>query len=270
MRKVITWLVILFFYSLVFIPLYWIIISSFKTNPEFFSKPFNLPSSFSLHNYKSVFYEEPMMLFLANSIIVSIVSTLAVIVIAMFSSYVFLYHIPLKKFFFYFISFGIFLPLSSFMLPYFLIINWLRLYDTVWGIALVYTGISLPLGFLIINTYMKESILQETIEAAYIDGASFHQVFFRIVAPQCKGGMMTAAVFLLLTAWNELLYALLLTQREVSRTVQVAIRFFIATFAANYPQAFAAMMIAILPMIIIYIFLNKQIVAGLGLSLGMK
>jgi raffinose/stachyose/melibiose transport system permease protein len=264
-RKLLTGILILFFLALVIVPLLWILIASFKTNAEFFAHPFGLPSVWSLGNYVKAFSLEPLLLYLTNSITVAVVSTLLTVMVTALAAYVFLYQFPCKKWIYFLLIFGLFVPLSAFMLPYFLVVNGLGLYDTVWGLALVYAGVSMPLSFLIIHTYLKEIITQEVIEASYIDGASFFKVFSHIAAPLAKGGMITAAIFLLISSWNELLYALLLTQSEQSRTVQVAIRFFISSFAANYPLAFAAIVIAILPMIIIYIFFNNRIVSGLTL-----
>jgi raffinose/stachyose/melibiose transport system permease protein len=264
-RKLISGTIIIFFLALVIIPLLWIFISSFKSNAEFFSNPFSLPSFWSFSNYVKAFSLEPLLLYLANSITVALVSTVLTIIVTALAAYVFLYQFPLKQGIYFLLIFGLFVPLSAFMLPYFLVVNRLGLYDTVWGLALVYAGISMPLSFLIIHTYLKEIVTQEIIEASYIDGATFYKVFSYIAAPLAKGGMITASIFLLISSWNELLYALLLTQSDQSRTVQVAIRFFISSFAANYPLAFAAIIIAILPMIVIYIFFNNQIVSGLTL-----
>ena len=132
----------------------------------------------------------------------------------------------------------------------------------MWGVALVYAGISFPLGFLIIKTYM-DTIPHELVEAARIDGASYHRVFLNLILPLTVPGIVTAAIFLMITAWNELLFASILTQDERAQTVQVGIRFFLTTYAANYPQAFAATVMAILPTIAVYIFLSDRVIEGM-------
>jgi raffinose/stachyose/melibiose transport system permease protein len=117
---------------------------------------------------------------------------------------------------------------------------------------------------------MQDIIKTDVIEASFLDGASLFQCFSKVVAPISFRGAITAAIILVINSWNELLYALLLSQNDKSRTVQVAISSLVATYSANFPQAFAAMIIAILPMILIYIFLNKHIVAGLGMTVASK
>jgi len=268
--KVIRIIFLLLFLVIIVVPFLWLAVSSFKSNLDFFSRPLGLPRSWSLNNYVSVFLEEPMLLFLMNSIVVTVSSTLVGILVASMASYVFLYQFRGKTILSNILSFGIFMPLSSFMLPYFLIVRYLGILNTLLGISLVYTGILIPLSFLIINSYMKVIVYNELLEAAVLDGANFHQIYAQIVLPVSMRGISTAAIFLIISHWNELLYALLLSQSETSRTVQVAISFLLATYAANYPRAFAAMFIAILPMIIIYILLNKHIVSGLGVTVGLK
>ena len=103
----------------------------------------------------------------------------------------------------------------------------------------------------------------ELLEAARVDGASFHRIFRSIVAPLTMPGVVTAAIFLLITCWNELLFASVLTEDQAAQTVQVGIRFFLTTYAANYPLAFAATVMAILPTVVVYVFLSNRVIGGL-------
>ncbi|MCL6442585.1 MAG: carbohydrate ABC transporter permease [Alicyclobacillus sp.] len=245
------------------VPFLWLVLASFKTSSALFSDPFGLPHHWVLSNYVDVFRSEPMLRYLFNSIFVSVVSTVLALIIAALASYVFLFQFRFKRSFFIFCVFGIFLPINAFMAPYYFIINWLGLYDTLWGLVLVYTGTSLPLCILIVKTYM-DSLPWGVFEAAALDGCSFHGVFRRIALPLTVPGLVTASVFLMIISWNELLFANLLTQSDKARTLQVAIRFFLSGYNANYPEAFAGMIIAILPTTIAYLFLSKKIIAGIS------
>ncbi len=108
-----------------------------------------------------------------------------------------------------------------------------------------------------------DTIPHELMEAAHIDGASFHRTFLNIILPVSYPGIVTASIFLMITAWNELLFAMLLTQDESARTVQAGIRFFLTTYSANYPEAFATTVMAILPTILAYIFLSDRVIEGM-------
>jgi len=268
--RILKWTALGVFLAIVLAPLLWLLLSSFKSNSEFFTNPLGAPQRWTFINYVTVLTQAPMLLYLFNSLLVAVLSTLFGALIALLASFVFLLEFPFKRFFYLLMVFGLFVPTSAFMIPYFLLVSKLGLYDTDLGIALVYVGIATPTGFLIVNTYMRDAVRTELIEASCLDGASLHQSFLRIVAPISMRGVATACVFLVIMSWNELLYALLLSQGDQSRTVQVAISFLVATYAANFPNAFAAMIIAMLPIVIIYIFVNKQIVSGLGMAVGMK
>ena len=269
--RIARWVVLCVFLAVVLLPLLWLFVSSLEPNTEFFSRPSN---PFSIHwglsNYRAVLVEQPMLRYLFNSLVVSLSSAAIGSLVALLASYVFLFRFPLRGLIYPLLSFGLFVPTSAFMIPYFLLMSRVGMYNTLSGIALVYVGVSLPTAFLIVSTHMREAIFSELLEAGFLDGASVHQVFRRIVAPLAAPGAVTAGVFLVIIGWNELLYALLLSQDDTSRTVQVAISFLVATYTANFTEAFAAMIIAVLPVVIAYVFLGRRIVAGLGTVVGMK
>ncbi|WP_019636167.1 carbohydrate ABC transporter permease [Paenibacillus fonticola] len=244
------------------VPFLWLILASFKTNQELFAAPFSFPKRWMIENYEAVLSSHPIPHYFFNSIFIAIVSTLLGVIVATLVSYAFMYTFKFKSGWLLLITFGIFIPTNAFIVPYYFIVNWLGLYDTLLGVALVYAGVSLPLSVLIVKTYM-DSIQHEILEASFIDGASVHRTFFQVILPVSYPGMTTASIFLMITAWNELLFASLLTQSEATRTLQVAIRFFLTTFSANYPVAFAAMVIAIIPTIVIYSLLSEKIIGGL-------
>jgi raffinose/stachyose/melibiose transport system permease protein len=259
---VVSWLVIGVFLVLTLAPFTWLILSSLKTNQELFSKPFGLPSHWSFTNYIAAFAAHPLGIYLRNSVVAATASTLLVIVAASLASYALIHKFRFRRSMYLFLMFGLLLPVNAFIAPIFYLVHWLGLYNTVWGVALVYAGISFPLGFLIVKTYM-DTIPAELLEAGRIDGASFHGIFFQIVLPITRPGIVTAAIFLIITAWNELLFASILTQDQSSQTVQVGVRYFLSTYSANYPLAFAATVMAIIPTVLAYIFLSGRIIQGM-------
>ena len=103
----------------------------------------------------------------------------------------------------------------------------------------------------------------EIEEAAYVDGCGFYGRFFRIVMPLTKTGIVTAATFAFLTCWNEFVYANLLTSSPATKTIQIGIRYFTNQFSTDYVSMYAAIVIAIIPSIIIYMLFQEQIIAGL-------
>jgi raffinose/stachyose/melibiose transport system permease protein len=250
------------FLVLTLVPFAWLILSSLKTNQELFSKPFSLPARWLLTNYTSAFAAHPLTIYLRNSAVAAVTSTLLVLTAASLASYALLHKFRFNRGMYIFLMFGLLLPVNAFIAPIFYIIHSLALYNTVWGVALVYAGVSFPLGFLIIKTYM-DTIPTELLEAGRLDGASYHRIFLKIVLPISVPGIVTAAIFLVITAWNELLFASILTEDQNSQTVQVGVRYFLSTYSANYPQAFAATVMAIIPTMLVYIFLSDRIIQGM-------
>ncbi|MGG6312116.1 carbohydrate ABC transporter permease [Paenibacillus macerans] len=260
--RIFKWPVIGIFSILMIVPFLWLIMASFKTNKDLFADPFGLPQHWVLDNYASVLSKHPMPTYFFNSVFVAVVSTVLALLLATLASYIFTYRFKWKSGWVLFVTLGILIPTNAFMVPYYYIVNWLGFYDSLFGVALVYAGISLPLSVMIIKNYM-DTIPHEILEAAFIDGASVHTSFRKVILPISYPGIVTASIFLIINAWNELLFANLLTQSEGTRTLQVAIRFFLTTFQADYPQAFAAMVVAILPTVIAYAFLSEKIIGGL-------
>jgi raffinose/stachyose/melibiose transport system permease protein len=115
---------------------------------------------------------------------------------------------------------------------------------------------------MIIRGFMG-TVPRDILESAQIDGANSLQVLIRIMIPISIPGIVTSSIFIVINCWNELLFANLLSQSDVSRTIQVAIRSFLTTFAANYAHAFAAMAISVIPTVLIYAFLTDKIIDGM-------
>lgn len=256
------WPILILFLLLTLVPFIWLLSSSFKSSEQLFSDPFGPPATWHWDNYTSALTAHPMHIYFRNSVVIAVFSTLLALGAASLAAYALQYRFRLSAPVLVVLIFGIFLPTNAFMAPIFFIIHWMGLYNTVWGVGLVYAAISFPLSFLIVKTYM-DTLPPELLEAAQIDGASFHRIFRSVILPVSSPGLVTAAIFLLITAWNELLFANLLTQDDMARTVQVGIRFFLTTYAADYPQAFAATVMAIIPTILVYIILSDQVIEGM-------
>jgi raffinose/stachyose/melibiose transport system permease protein len=260
--RIVRWTVLVVFTAITLVPLVWLIVSSFKTNSELFANPFGLPAEWSFDNYARALEAHPLPVYLKNSLLAAAGSALLIIVAASMASYALLHRFRFSKVTFGFLMFGILLPVNALMTPIFFIINMLGLYNSILGLVLVYAGLFFPLGFLIVKTYM-DTTPPEILEAARLDGAGFHAIFARIVMPLTAPGAVTAGIFLLITAFNELLFASILTKDETAQTIQVGVRYFLTTYSADYPLAFAATVISIAPTVVVYVILSDRIVAAM-------
>ncbi len=261
---ILRWTLILFFAVYTLFPLLWLLSSSLKTNFEFLAKsPFALPSVPQWINYKNALTVAGLGRMLLNSVIVGIFATLVNVIIASMGAYcISRFRFRGRESIYTLFTAGILVPLSALMVPYFVIINKLGLYNTYGGMILLYSAIGIPMSTFLIRGLM-DSIPMDLEEAAYIDGCGFYGRFFHIILPLSRTGIVTAATFQFLTCWNEFIFANLIVSSEKLRTIQVGIRYFTNQFSTDYVSMYAAIVISIVPSIIGYVLFQEQIIAGM-------
>jgi len=262
-KNAIMWIVLGFFLFYTIAPLVWLVISSLKTNGELMGAPLALPKTLQFQNYKNAFEVSGLGRLFLNSIIVSITATILNVIVSSMASYAIArYDFKGKELIFTLISAGIMVPVSALMVPVFILIKNLGLYDTKLALILTYSAMGLPLSIFIIRGFMN-TIPKELEEAGVLDGCNFYQKFYKIILPLSRAGIVTAITFQFLYCWNEFIYAMLLTSSQTNRTVQVGIRFFSNQFTTDYTSMFAAITISIIPAIAGYILFQRQIISGL-------
>lgn len=240
-------------------PLFWIVMSSFKSNKEILTSAFSLPSSFSFSGYAVALDMAPIFLFYGNSILISVVSTILNVIVVSMAAYVLArYRFRGSTCLVLLFSASMLIPTSALLMPIYRIMTAIKLFDTRTGLILVYAALGLPTSLFVFKSYFQ-GIPKELEEAAYIDGAGFYRTFFTIVFPLAKSGLATGAILQFLMSWNEFMFALVLTKRTNIRTLPLALNYFKSQFSFDYTAMFAALTMVILPSIIIYILLQEQV-----------
>lgn len=240
-------------------PLFWIVMSSFKSNKEILASAFGLPSSFSFSGYAVALDMAPIFLFYGNSILISAVSTILNVIVVSMAAYVLArYRFKGSTFLLLLLSASMLIPTSALLMPIYRIMTGIKLFDTRTGLILVYAALGLPTSLFVFKSYFQ-GIPKELEEAAYIDGAGFYRTFFTIVFPLAKSGLATGAILQFLMSWNEFMFALILTKRTNIRTLPLALNYFTSQFSFNYTAMFAALTMVILPSIVIYVLLQEQV-----------
>ncbi|MCR5073279.1 MAG: carbohydrate ABC transporter permease [Clostridiales bacterium] len=259
-----TRILIIFFAVYTLFPLVWRFNSSLKTNYEFqAASPFALPAVPQLQNYTNALTVAGLGRMQLNSVIVGLAATVVNVIIASMGAYcISRFRFNGREKLFTLFTAGILVPLNALLVPYFVIINKLGLYNTYGGMILLYCAIGIPMSTFLIRGLM-DSIPMELEEAAYIDGCGFFGRFFHIILPLSRTDIITAATFEFLTCWNEFVFASLIVSSEKLRTIQVGIRYFTNQFSTDYVSMYAAIMISIIPSIIGYILFQEQIIAGM-------
>ena len=262
--NIVKWIILVFFLFVALYPLIWLLLASFKSsNLELQQNSFGFPDKWMFINYYNAMIKAKLgSLFLHSVIVATFTVALNLIISSMTSFVISRENFKGKSIIFTIIVAGILIPIISFLVPYFSIIQKLKIYDSLLALILVYCTINIPISVFLLTSFM-ESIPVELEEAATIDGASFIQRFGKIILPLSQTGLATAGTFCFIYSWNEFIMALLLTSSESSRTLQLGIRFFTSQFVTDYTAMYAAIVITIIPSILVYFIFHNRIISGL-------
>ena len=244
-------------------PLIWAVVVSLKSETEVLAYPPRIFFEPTLENYRDALFGGVSILpSLGTSFIVSSVTTLLTIVIAVPAAYAFArLRLRGKKALGFYTLATQMVPPVGLVIPYFLILNKVGWLDSYQGMIIVYLTFSLPFAIWLMVSYM-EDIPREMEEAAFLDKASRFQTLWHVILPQVRGGIAVTVIFVFLNAWNEFLFAVQLGGNTV-RPVTVAMYNFVSVEQTLWAKLSAAALIAMVPMIAIGIAAQRQIVKGL-------
>ena len=254
---------------LVIAPLIWVILASFKSNTEIFTQaPFSLPSKISFETYKTAWTEAHVGRYFLNSVFVVALSTAGTMLLGSMAAYVLArYKFVGNRFIYYLFVSGLAFPVFLALVPLFLILQNLGLLNTYTGLILVYIAYSLPFTVFFMTAFFK-TLPNQIAEAAIVDGASHTRLFFQVMLPMAKSGLVSITIFNIVGQWNQYLLPVAIMQGEGAQekwvlTQGIANISVSAGYQANWAALFAALTLSILPMIIVYAFFQRQIQSGL-------
>lgn len=249
--------------ALVFIgPLVWALSVSFQKEGKQIQSVFDWFSPpYTLSNYPEIIFNTDVPVWLKNSIIIAVAVTVMTVLFSAMAAYA-LAKIPFKgsrHLFMYFLL-GLMVPGEATIVPLFITVNNMHLIDSYAGMIL--PAIAGSMNLIIMVSFFK-GLPNELLEAAKIDGAGELTIFFKIVLPLSKTIISTVCIFAFIASWNNYLWPLLCAMSSELFTLPVGIPTFAGTYTVDYVRPLTASMVASLPMIIIYIIFEKQIVAGI-------
>jgi trehalose/maltose transport system permease protein len=245
-------------------PFYWLINISLKTGNDLQSSGI-VPPHPTLANYKAIFQNPDFTKALRNSAVVALVTTVLALGVGSFCAYA-LARLKLRG---KYVILGIVLTISTFpqiaiAAPLFKLWSDIGLFNTWIGLILPYLTFALPLSIYILVSFFKE-IPRDLEEAALVDGATYFQAFRKVVVPLAAPGLATAGILTFIGVWNEFLFAITLTSSSSARPVPAAIAFFQGSSQFDIPLGTisAASVVISVPLILLVLFFQKRIVAGL-------
>jgi raffinose/stachyose/melibiose transport system permease protein len=259
-----TFIVLLLGLSVIILPFYLTVVSAFKTNAELYNGFFGLPQALYLENFRVIFGKNDFWVALVNSFKITAISLAGCAVLLPMAAYPISRRMGTSKgyrFLYYFMVAGIFVPFIVRMMPVIKLLSNLGIADQR-GLMLLYLGGATCEGIFLIVGYLA-SVPTDLEEAAYIDGASTLQVFVRIMYPVMKPIIVTVLIKNCLWFWNDYLLPSLLLKTPQERTLVLFQYNFKGEYATQYPLVFACLLIVVLPMMIFYLFMQKQIIGGM-------
>ena len=242
-------------------PIVWSVLNSFKTEQDVLAYPPKLIFSPTLAAYRDVLFGSASILpNLWSSFVISVGTTVVTIVLAVPAAYA-LARMRGKRLAGFYVLATQMLPPVGIIIPYFLILRNIGWIDTYQGMILIYLSFSLPFAIWLMVSYFEEIPL-EMEEAAYLDGATRLRALWRIIIPQVHGGIAVTVVFVFLNAWNEFLFAVVLSGNTV-RPVTIAMFNFVSVEQTLWAKLAAVSVLAMLPVIVLGVVAQKNIVKGL-------
>lgn len=249
---------------MVLVPVYWMVITSFKPTPETFLNPPTLfPRNFTLDGYKTVISEYNFGTFFKNSLVVVVGSTLLTLAVSTLAGFgVSRFNFRGKGSFMGFVLLTQMFPSVIMLIPYFRILKMYGLINTHLGLIIVYISFQVPLCTWLMYSYF-ETIPKDLDAAASIDGLGRWGTFCRIVFPLCIPGLASTAIYAFINSWNEFQFALVLTNTANMKTVSIGIGQMIEDTKINWNEMMAASLLASIPLIIAFLFFQNLFFEGM-------
>lgn len=261
--EVFAWLLLLIYMT----PFYLMIINSFKTRREIFSNTIGLPSTWNVENYLDAMDKMKIISAFTNSMIITVGSVILIVIFSSMAAWALVRDQSKKsKVLFYLFTSGMIVPFQAVMIP---LVKWMgkihigpfQMLGTHYGLIFMYIGFGVSMSIFLYHGFIK-GIPKEVEEAATIDGCSKWQTYRKVLLPLLKPTTVTVAVLNSIWIWNDFLLPFLTVNRVIN-TIPLAMNNFFGAFSKQWELAMAALVLAIIPIIIFYFFVQKHVIAGI-------
>lgn len=262
-KKTLKYLFLIVFGFITFFPVIWMFYTSLKSNQEVMMDTFSLPTRLHFENYIKAWKTAKIDVYFLNSVIVSVAAVILTTLVAAPAAFILSkFKFRVRGFIYSIFIVGMLIPMQTVLVPLFLQMKTLGLLDKLSSMILSYTAFSLPMSIFILESFIR-SLPDSIIEAAVLDGASMKRIFAQIVFPLSSPAIATVSILNFLTNWKEFSLALIFISKDSKKTLPLGLYNFIGAYSTDYSQLMAAMVIASLPLMIIYLILQDQIINGM-------
>ncbi|MCP3368474.1 carbohydrate ABC transporter permease [Bradyrhizobium cajani] len=246
-------------------PILLVVMNSFKVRSAIFGSPLAPPdaATFSLAGYEKVFRSSHILTYYSNSLIVTLVSMALVLLFGAMAAWALTeYRFRGSTALALFLSIGIMVPIRLGSVAILSMMRSAGLNDTLTALILVYVAQGLPMSIFILSEFIQQ-VPKDLRDAARCDGVPETRIFFEVVAPLLRPAIATVAVFTIVPIWNDLWFPLILTSSDSTHTVTLGVQQFLGQYITDWNSVLAALSMAILPVVVIYVILSRQLIAGL-------
>ncbi|HZJ08150.1 MAG TPA: carbohydrate ABC transporter permease [Trueperaceae bacterium] len=244
-------------------PVLLMVLTAFKSTPEIFRSPFGLPESWALDGFADVWRRASFGRYLRNSLLITGSSAALLLLTAAPAAYALArYSFRLRAGLFLFFLAGIMVPIRLGILPLYLLMRDLGLLDTPFSLILTYTASGMPMSVFLLSVFFRH-LPRELEDAARIDGCSELQTFWRIMLPLVRPGLATVVIVNVVPWWNDFFFPLLFLQSDTWKTIPLGMQIFFGQHLIDWSLVFSGMLLASLPLLIIYLLMSRQFIAGL-------
>jgi raffinose/stachyose/melibiose transport system permease protein len=254
--------------AIIILPIYYIVVTSLKDQGAYFtSNPLSLPIPPTMTAYQQVI-EADIGLYFLNSVIVTIGTVIPVILFGFIASYAIVRgDSRFLRFSRGMFLFGLAIPLQATIIPIYLIITRIHMYDTLGALVLPSIAFGIPLTVLILSTFLRD-VPRELFESMRMDGCTEWQMAWRLAFPLTRPAIVTVAIYTGLNVWNGFLFPLILTQSPDKRVMPLALWAFQGEYSVNIPAVLAAVVLSTLPILVLYVVGRRQLLSGLTAGFG--
>jgi raffinose/stachyose/melibiose transport system permease protein len=252
-------------FFIVMLPIYWIVITSFKTQNNYFAtNPLVPPHNPTLENYRLVIHSDFIQYFV-NTVIVTVGAVIPAVAVSFMAAYgIIRDH---RRWFLRSVNsmflMGLAIPLQATIIPVYLLIIKMKLYDSLLALILPSIAFAIPLSVLVLANFIRD-VPNELFESMRVDGANEWAMLWRLALPLTRPALVTVTIYEALTVWNNFLLPLVLTQSPDKRTLPLALWNFQGQYSINVPAVLASVMLTLLPILLLYVIGRRQMLSGLS------
>lgn len=245
-------------------PMLFTLLSSVKSKVEIFAKPFSLPEAWKFTNYAEAWVGANMGTYFINSLIQAGATVIALAVIASLAAYVLSrFDFKMKGFLMIFFMLGMMVPMHTVLVPVSYIIGALNLKNNIPALIMIYVAFNLPFSIIVLSNFMR-GVNRSLEEAALIDGATYFQIYRKVMLPLSVPAISTISIFNFLAAWNNILFPLLFINDKKYKPVALGLLNFNGERGSDYGPLMAAIVITVFVPMVIYLLFQEKVEGGLA------